>query len=79
MLPVPFHSLSSQILDELTELRTVKDASFQLLHGQSWKSVAQESEAATIHVQGFGELPDQAKLNMQLWEEYPISVHQSCL
>ena len=39
-------------------LKTVKDASFQLLHGQSWKSLAQVSEAVTILVQCLGELLD---------------------
>ena len=43
------------ISDELPDLRTVKDASFQLLHGQSWKSLAQVSEAVTILVQSLGE------------------------
>ena len=44
------------ISDELPDLRTVKDASFQLFHGQSWKSLAQVSEAVTILVQSLGEL-----------------------
>ena len=39
------------ISDELQDLRTAKEASLQLLHGQSWKSLAQESEAVTILVQ----------------------------
>ena len=46
------------ISDELPDLRTVKDASFQLLYGQSWKSLAQVSEAVTILVQSLGGLFD---------------------
>ena len=46
------------ISDELPDLRTIKDASFQLLHGQSWKSLAQVSEAVTILVQSLGEQLD---------------------
>lgn len=41
MLPIP--------------LRTVKNANLQLLHGQSWKRVAQLDEAATILAQNLGE------------------------
>ena len=43
------------ISDELPDLWTVKDACFQLLHGQSWKSLAQVSEAVTILVQSLGD------------------------
>ena len=64
------------IPDELTDVRTVKDASFQLFHGHSWKSMAQLSKAATILVQSYGELLDQTKLDVQRLEEYPVSVHQ---
>ena len=46
------------IPDEQPDLRTVKDASFQLLRGQSWKSQAQVSEAVTILVLCLGELLD---------------------
>lgn len=41
----------------------VKDASIQLLHGQSWKTQAQLSEADTILDESFGELFDQSNLN----------------
>ena len=59
-LPVPLRSWVFElwISDELPDLRTVKDASFQLLHGQSWKSLAQVSEAVTILVQDLDELLD---------------------
>ena len=33
-------------------------------------------EAATILVQGFGELFNHAKLDVQWWKEYFVSVHQ---
>ena len=46
------------ISDELPDLRTVKDASFQLLHDQSWQSLAQISEAVTIFVPSLGKLLD---------------------
>ena len=46
------------ISDELSDWRTVKDASFQLLHGQSCKTLAQVSEAVTILVQSLGEQLD---------------------
>lgn len=67
-----FAVFSIRISDELTDLRTIKDASFQ-----SWNSLAQVREAATILVQSFGELLDQAEHDVQRWEEYPVSVHQS--
>ena len=41
--------------NELPDLRTVKDAVFQLLHGQSQKSLAQVSEAVTILVESLGD------------------------
>ena len=46
------------ISDELPDLRAVKDASFQLLYGQSRKSLAQVREAVTILVQSLGKLLD---------------------
>ena len=58
MLPFPLHLLSFWTLDLCWDLRTVKDSSFHLLHGQSWKSLAQVSEAVTILVQSLGELLD---------------------
>ena len=39
-----------RISDELADLRTIKDASFQPLYGETWKSMAQVSEAGTILV-----------------------------
>lgn len=62
------------IFDELTELRTVKDASFHLLHCQSWKSLTKGSEAAAILVHSFGELFDQAEPDAPRREEHPASV-----
>ena len=38
--------------------------------------MAQLIEAATILVQGFGELFNQAKLDVQRWKECFVSVHQ---
>ena len=38
--------------------------------------MAQVREAATILVQGFGKLFNQAKLDVQRWKEYLVSVHQ---
>ena len=38
--------------------------------------MAQVREAATIPVQGFGELLNQAKLDVQRWKEYFVSVHK---
>lgn len=58
------------------DLRTIKDASFQLLHHQSWKSLAQVSDAATILVQSFGELLNQAESDVHQWEKCPVLVHQ---
>ena len=46
------------------------------LHSQSWKSVAEISEAATILVQSLGGLSHKAENDVQRWEEYPVSVHQ---
>ena len=55
------------ISDKLLYLRTVKDASFQLLHGQSWKSLAQISEAVTILVQSHQH--DKANIPQHSWSE----------
>ena len=38
--------------------------------------MAQVGKAATILVQGFGELFNQAKPDVQGWKEYFVSVHQ---
>ena len=38
--------------------------------------MAQVREAATILVQGFGELFNQAELDEQRWKEYFVSVYQ---
>ena len=38
--------------------------------------MAQVGKAATILVQGFGELFNQAKPDVQRWKEYLVSVHQ---
>ena len=38
--------------------------------------MAQVREAATVLVQGFGELFNSAKLDVQRWKEYFVSVHQ---
>lgn len=64
------------ISDELMELKTVKDANFQVFHDQSWRSVAQLSKAVTTLVPNFGDLFDQTWFHLQRWEEYPFSIHQ---
>ena len=46
------------ISEELPDMRTFKDTSFQLTHGQSSKNLAQVSETVTILVQSHGELRD---------------------
>lgn len=51
------------ISDELTDMRTIEDTSFQLLNGQSWKSLAQVSEASIISVQSSDELFHEAKID----------------
>lgn len=38
--------------------------------------MAEVREATTIFVQGFGELFNQAKIDVQGWQEYFVSVHQ---
>ena len=38
--------------------------------------MAQVGKAATIFVQGFGELFNQAKPDVQRWKEYFVFVHQ---
>ena len=38
--------------------------------------MAQVREANTILVQGFGELFNQAKFDVQWWKEYLVSAHQ---
>ena len=58
-----FHASSSTSLIEFSNSGSlmscrIEDASFQLLHGQSWKSLAHVSQAVTISVQSLGELLD---------------------
>lgn len=57
-------------------MSTIEDTRLQLINAQSWKNLAQVSEASTIPVLSFGELFQLAKLDVQLWEEYPVSIHQ---
>ena len=77
-LPVPLRSLSFQTLHLWWAHRFEDRQRYQLSTSLQLilkKSVTQVSEAATILVQSFGELFDQAELDVQRWEEYPIFVH----